>query len=248
MERRSIHPKLLGLIWVLVALAIGGLFSAGLPFFVRLIPWSVEQRIAASVPILESFSACGQRPGSRGSLALQEVISRLAPKPDFPLSVTVVRGREVNAFAFLGGQIFVYEELLTQAGSPDELAGVLAHEMEHVSRRHILQGALVKLITAWGLNAETARMILDLHFSRAQEAEADELGLKRLQAAEIDTAGFGRFFDRLAAMGTVPELLSDHPSSAGRAELARRLRTAHPRPLLSATQWKDLRNICQEIP
>ena len=145
----------------------------------------------------------------------------------FPSQWTLFRGSAINAFAGLGGHIYVYDGLLRQADSPDELAGVIAHEIEHVHHRHILQGVLVRLLTTeamrWiffdgkQMGPEIARLLLNMSFSRGQEFEADDAGLQRLRQARVDVAGLGRFFERMKNyVRHVPSFLSDPSVQAQR--------------------------------
>lgn len=151
----------------------------------------------------------------------------------------VAEGDELNAFAAPGGVVVVYAGLLRTAETPEELAGVLAHEIAHAELRHGLR-ALVKNLgvralaaavlgdIGGGLLADAAAQLGQLKFSRDAEREADVEGLRRLLRAEVDPQGMVRFFARLATKPTdsPPALLSTHPDSEERrqslaAEIAR---------------------------
>lgn len=158
----------------------------------------------------------------------------LAALPDrrFEFRFRVVRSPEVNAFALPGGNVVVNSALLEAAESGDEVAAVLAHEIHHVTRRHgtarMLRelGASALLTLAFGGTevAVPARLAHDLAsnaYDRAQEAEADRLGLELLARAGLDPRGMARFFERLArSAASPPELLSTHPDPGGRAAAA----------------------------
>jgi predicted Zn-dependent protease len=180
------------------------------------------------------------------------------PAP-YELRFHVVRDPTVNAFAFPGGVIVVNTGLLTAAATPDEVAGVLAHELAHVLRRHSLEAALdqVGLLVALGLlvdsgasflELQTALSLLDLKFSRDHERDADTVGLALLHAAGLDPAAMGTFFERLARESeALPEaltLLTTHPASQERAEAlaerAAKLPAAERRPLVTPERWAEL--------
>jgi Zn-dependent protease with chaperone function len=165
----------------------------------------------------------------------------------------------VNAFTLPGGGVVVTRGLLSEAKTPDELAGVLAHELEHVTRRHVMiQVVRSSLLTAvWqvtlgdysGLfvvDPKTAMDIANLRFSREAEREADAGARDRLDVAAISRAGFRQFFDRMKAKtDAVPAWLSNHPTSADRAgavgeDVGAVVRT----PALSAADWATLRAGC----
>ncbi len=239
-----------GLAWLAAASGFAAFFAVGLPGLAARVPWSVERRLGA---VLNARRRACEEP--RGEAALAAVVARLYPRMPgdeaLPVSVAVVPGREVNAFAALGGSVYVYDGLVQQARSPEELAGVLAHELEHVRRRHVVQALASKLLTTGLLRllvsprAAYGGALLELSFSREQERQADEGALLRLRAARVDTAGFAAFFERAERQSSVPALLSDHPASASRAELARRYAGGPSDPLLSEEQWRALKAVCR---
>ena len=148
------------------------------------------------------------------SLGLQ--LARTTSRADLPWQFFVVNTPVVNAFALPGGIIYVNRGLIERAGRMDELAGVLAHEVEHVVRRHSVQqmervqGANVGVTLACVLtnvcgNAAAATAInvggtaMLARFSRAQENEADEGGFQMMIRAGVNPTGMLTFFQQLAA-------------------------------------------------
>ncbi|HET8761010.1 MAG TPA: M48 family metallopeptidase [Nitrospiria bacterium] len=172
---------------------------------------------------------------------------------------------EINAFAAPGGPIVILRGLLRKTASPEELAGVLAHEAQHVIKRHSTQallqqastGLLIAALTgdvsgaaAFGLNA--AANLGALHYSRSHETEADEEGMRLILAAGIDPAGMIAFYQLLAREG--PELpgalsyLSTHPATDERVARLREIaeHAAPPRTTLgSRDNWEILRERCR---
>jgi predicted Zn-dependent protease len=144
-----------------------------------------------------------------------------------PVKVTVLRSKEINAFAMPGGFLFIDTGLLEKADSETELAGVIAHELAHVSARHgskmmkratlanlFLQSAQIAAIIATGGIASIGMyyamqggffglgMVLDLSLlgvNRRFEAEADQLGAQYAWRAGYDPRGFITFFDKMAS-------------------------------------------------
>lgn len=193
---------------------------------------------------------------------LDETARRLlegAPGHPYRFELHVIRDPAVNAAAFPGGQVIVNTGLIAEAATPDEVAGVLAHELAHVLRRHTLRATLDKigLVTAVMLvfdsgsalfELEAALRLADLKFSRDHEREADKVGLELMHAAGLDTGAMSSFFARLAAKGDLPgslAFLSTHPGSAERAaELAKQAAALEPRPhrpLCDAATWAELK-------
>nr|AOR51157.1 peptidase [uncultured bacterium pAY4-1] len=141
----------------------------------------------------------------------------------------VANKKEINAFAAPGGIVVVNAGLLYAITSPEELAGVLAHEIAHAELRHSLKGIAKSLglrtLASLALGdyggtalAEGMKHLAELGFSREAEREADQEGLRRLVAARIDPQGMVRFFELLEKERqlTPPPFLSTHPSNAER--------------------------------
>jgi predicted Zn-dependent protease len=168
-------------------------------------------------------------------VAVQEITKRLTDQiPDSPyrFDVTVLRSDTVNAFALPGGYVVVFTGLLKKAESPEEVAGVLGHELNHVLLRHGLERiiktvGLVAVVTIFvgdqeglvGLAKRLGVELVTLKFGREQETEADLGGLRLLHRAKISSEGMIRFFERLSESDKLQvEMLSTHPMSTARAE------------------------------
>ena len=258
MARRFSGKKFKGAIWLLAALLAGGAAALGIPFVAAQIPWSVEQRLASWQNGLPEIQPCDVNRNKEAAALLDKVVRRVYPvyptDREFPVKITIIRGKTVNAFAFLGGTIYVYEGLIKQTESAEELAGILAHEIEHVKRRHIMQGVFVRLLTfeaikfiftgQGSMDPKLAGMLLNMRFSREQELQADEGGLKRLHDARIDISGFQHFFERAEDMPLLPTILSDHPANESRATLITKYRNGATLPIISHAEWAVVKRIC----
>ena len=143
----------------------------------------------------------------------------------------VVHEDQPNAFAIPGGYIFIFDGLLTQIRSEDEIAGVLAHEIGHVERNHFFKDtkkiaaldiATIAAILLGGGNiaaatiAGAANIDVRLQFSRENEAEADTYALRYLKQAGYSSKVLLDFFDSLIRYERfnpqlVPAYVSTHP-------------------------------------
>jgi predicted Zn-dependent protease len=199
--------------------------------------------------------------------AIQEIVAVLASTvttSPYTFHVVVLDTPSINALAAPGGYVVVFRGLLERTETAEELAGVLAHEFQHVLRRHATRALLRHASTGILLAAlsgdasgamtyglEGARVLAELRYSRQDEEEADREGYRMLTAAGVDPAGMIRFFETLQkAPGGAPALpsyLSTHPSTEGRIERLHSL-GAPPRPaagrLLPGLDWRDVRAIC----
>jgi predicted Zn-dependent protease len=172
----------------------------------------------------------------------------------------VVQHPALNAFAVPGGYIFVFSGLLARAGTDDELAGVLAHEIGHVAGHHIVRqqtqgqawsyaallGALLSAVNpVLGAGAIAAAQTAQLRFSREFEQEADYFGLRYASEAGFDPHALGAFFKQLLAEqrlnpSGVPPYMLTHPLTENRVAnvetmiTAEKLRTPPGRPAASA--------------
>jgi predicted Zn-dependent protease len=162
-----------------------------------------------------------------------------------PFTIKVIDSDEVNAFALPGGFFYVNSGLILRAHEESELAGVMAHEISHVTARHgtknatrgqILQFATIPLLllgpaglAGYGLyeGLNVALPLTYLKFSRDAEREADFLGLQYMYKAGYDPNAYITFFERIQAdekrrPGTIPKLFSTHPPTPERIEHAQK--------------------------
>jgi predicted Zn-dependent protease len=256
-EQHDIADKRKGLIWVVVAIGLGLFAALSFSGLVREIPWSWEKRLSDRLSGLPGNHTCAVHQKS-GEILLK-IVKRLFPieaeDSRVSIDVQVARDEDVNAYATLGGHIFVNEGLLTETQSPEEFAGVLAHEIEHVTHRHILESVVIRLATIQGISlvlsgngvasqAGLADLFLRMSFSRVEEEEADEGALKRLNAAHVSNEGFKDFFERMQKSTSTPSFLSDHPSNLKRMKRIEGFKNGTTAPALDPDEWKSLKGIC----
>ncbi len=159
----------------------------------------------------------------------------------------------INAFALPAGTIVVHRGLIENAQSAEEVAGVIAHEIEHVEQRHSLR-AMVQALgfhAVWlaitgdlgaGMAGEGVKHLAGLHFSREQEIAADAGGHARLVAAGIDPHGMVSFFETLAKQQmTIPDWLSSHPASIERSARLHAQVEKVPAPLPLEYDWSEVK-------
>ena len=175
--------------------------------------------------------------------------------------ITIVDAPFPNAFALPDDSIVVTDDLIALAEHPDELTGVLAHEIAHIERNHVMKNIIRQVgagvffdVVFGGAGAGQAIAIASvnlagLRYSRADEEDADARGLDYLEAAGIDSAGIARLFDRFEALnaeqsGELPTLLSSHPATTARAEAARARSRSGLQPSLTDAEWRTVRQAC----
>ena len=238
---------------VLLALSAAVLVAAiqGFGLLARAIPYSWEQKLGDAISGDFGDRACRAR---AGQAALDGLSRRLSPSSR-PMRVAVVNIPVVNAVALPGGRILIFRGLIDEARSPDEVAGVLAHEIGHVEHRHVLVALLRRfgiglLIGSGGTAADYGQALIDSRYSRAAEAQADDYSIDHMRAAGISTAATAKLFERLgreeAGTPAVFAYLASHPPSAERRKRfdAAARGVAATRPALDAAQWAAVRAIC----
>lgn len=151
----------------------------------------------------------------------------------------VIKSNEINAFATLGGHIFIYTELIQVTESPEELAAVLAHEMGHVEKRHVVD----RMVTEVGLTilfsaisgsdpmviSELLNLTISNVFSRSQEKEADQFALQLMENCTINPVSLAHSFRKLkehSSSSMIPEVLSTHPNINARIQASLRYKVA----------------------
>lgn len=196
-------------------------------------------------------------------VVLDRILEAAQPNQQYDFRLTVLRDTTINAFAAPGGFLAVNHGLLAATKTPEEFAGVLAHEVAHVTRRHTTRTLLRDIpmrfaITAvsGGSGMETAAMVAGsvgmLRYRRNFEADADREGLRLLHAAEIDPAGVVSFMRTLEeeheSEPRFANYLSSHPRTIDRIaqlEALNRVGRYETRALLDSVTWAAVREGCR---
>jgi predicted Zn-dependent protease len=179
-------------------------------------------------------------------------------RPDKPFTFVVLNQPIVNAFAAPGGVVSLYTGLILAADDQNEVAGVLAHEIAHITQLHLYRAfenqkamtipialAMLGLVLAGGgsgeaiqgalLGGQAAAEQARIFYTRQNEYEADRIGISTLSRAGYDPAGMGEFFEKMGritrAMGEgPPEYLRTHPVSVSRIAEADNRAATMPKP------------------
>ena len=196
-----------------------------------------------------------------GRTALDKLVARLsdASGSKTQFRVRVVDWGLLNAFAVPGEQIVLTRAIITQAKSPEEVAGVLSHEMGHGLELHPetsivriigLTAALELMTGGGGTLANVGLGLTQLSYTRANERQADARGLALLEKAEISSSGLIDFFNRIGEIEGKKSAAGEwnifrtHPQSEERAKSASARPAWRTTPAMSAQDWLALRGIC----
>lgn len=163
---------------------------------------------------------------------LDSITTRLVgalEKPSYSYTFLLVKENQVNALTLPGGYIVVFEGLMMEADRPEQIAAVMAHELGHAEKKHVLSRTLAEggislaLTVLLGQDArlgyEVSRQLISSYFSREQEAEADAWGFDLLTRSGIHPKAHADFFRKIKASEgetEMPTWLSTHPDHESR--------------------------------
>ncbi|MET0625264.1 MAG: M48 family metallopeptidase [Pyrinomonadaceae bacterium] len=184
-----------------------------------------------------------------------------------PFTIKVIDSDEVNAFALPGGFFYVNKGLILAADNEAEVAGVMAHEIAHVTARHAMENQAKGMLAEIGLlagsiflgglggmliqqGAQFGALLGFMKFNRNAESEADMLGVQYMWAAGYDPNAMSTMFEKLAAKnkkkpGTFSKLFESHPQSVDRLEATRQLVARFPDKeeyVLSTSEFQRVKN------
>ena len=277
--KRFHNPALRGLRLRLTIYAAAGIIAAGIFFYVWGIPL-LAKAITPHVPV-EWEEGMGQSALSflapekdrctdkELQQTIDEIVARLsaADPGSYSFNVFVVKSPIFNAVALPGGNIVVFGGLLEATQSPEALAAVLAHEMQHIKKRHVTKRILEDFSTGLIISAvsgdvtgsmlygvKIAQNLAILSYSRQDEEEADAGGMKMLLAANIDPQAMISFFEIMKDKNSkfiMPQYLSTHPDTDERIShlktiIARAKTSGQAYTKLAAgSNWNQLKKGCK---
>jgi predicted Zn-dependent protease len=252
---------------LLVVAALGyAVLSMLPPLVAHVMPEEWRQRLGRQTEqsFVGKYSVCKSPEGLRAVAVLGNRLyaGNADNAPDF--TVAIYDLPVINAFTLPGGRILLSGKLIAAAKTPEEVAGVLAHELGHVHNRHPetaivrLTGLQVLLSLATGSDgggmiSNFAGLAAFLRYTRAAEFDADDYALDLLKRAKIDPMGLKRFFQsirkleeaRRIAIGPLGGILATHPATEERIARIEPLADGPPRPVMRNGDWLALKGICK---
>lgn len=252
------------LILLIGAVAMSWVAPVVADYAALVMPRSVEERLGRAVVNLWVPAAARCTHEEREAL-LNRIAERLtgAAESEYEFRILYSSHPISNAFAAPGGYIVVFQGLLHDTETPEELAAVLAHEITHVTQRHSTRAlarhvsarTLLNLMSMDSAGTPTAmRGVVDLSslaYQRADEDKADLGAVALLARARIQPNALSSFFRRLQSGtsldGGAISYFSSHPAlyeRADRVDAAAREYEVEPEPLLTEEEWKLVRYSC----
>lgn len=229
-----------------------------------LIPEQLEDGLGEYVEksLFSDYPVCSSPDGNKALQKLSTTLSKAA-KLDHPVEVKIVKAPMINAVALPGNRIIIFNHLVNSLNSPEQLAGVVAHEMGHVKLDHALQGivqqlgirAVLSLVFADAgdsdIIGDASGALLNSSYSRKMERAADKSAIGTLRAAGLPLKPFSEFFAILEKEGDgigMLQYISTHPSNKERREAVEaeaKEDTAQKANILQKEEWNALQEICR---
>jgi Zn-dependent protease with chaperone function len=227
-----------------------------------LVPPAFETRLGdvaeKQVKLMFGDKVCDNAAGQAAFAKLVNAV-RNAAGLDPSVQSAVLSSAVPNAFALPGGKVFVFDALLAKAKNPDEVAGVIAHELGHLKHRDNMKGLiynggtsfLIGLlfgdITGSGALIFASRTLITASYSREAETAADTFSIAVMQQLGRPPKAMGELMLRVTGKegGKGLSIISTHPLTEDRlARMSKVDQTASGPPLLSDAEWQALKSIC----
>lgn len=264
-SRRGV-AKIVG--WsVAAAVSIVGVVLFGVPLaadrLAPLVPKPIERRIgdASEVQVKTIFgrNACEDPAGKAAFTKLVNRLRDAAGLDDDSMTAGVLPTSVPNAFALPGGKVYVLRGLLDKAENPDEIAGIIAHELGHLKHHDNMRGLIYNGGTSFligllfgdvtGSSAVifASRSVVEASYSREAETAADTFAIEIMHKLGRSPKPAAELMFRITGKegGGLTSILASHPLTEDRlARMTREDRPASGPPLLTAKEWQSLKLIC----
>ncbi len=219
----------------------------------------IEQALAPEA----GWAVCDPDPNSLANRAIARFAAQAVEGTGTPFApdIKIIRTSIPNAFALPGGHSFYFSALLDQTESPEEFAGVMAHELGHVVHRHgmeqlistsatgLLVGFVLGDMTGLSIAGAMGAALIDSRFSRDAEREADRFAADVAQRLSFRAAGLANLLERVAGddqFSAALALLSTHPLTTERRAYLETLAVdeASVRPIFTEAEWRAIKSMC----
>jgi Zn-dependent protease with chaperone function len=254
--------------WSLAAtVSIVAMIWLALPFaadrLAPLVPETLERRIGdaaeGQIKLVFHGTPCNN---PSGRAAFDKLMAEIGEASGIkgPIRAEVLGTKVPNAFALPGGKVYLFSGLLAKAENPDEIAGVLAHELGHVSHRDntrnliysggtsFLIGLLFGDVTGSGALIFASRSVVSASYTREAEQGADDFSIQVMHRLGRPTKPMGELIFRITGnqADSTLSLLANHPLTEDRLKhFSDEDRPASGPPLLTDKEWTALKAVCK---
>ncbi|MBX7514061.1 M48 family metallopeptidase [Qipengyuania sp. GH38] len=195
-----------------------------------------------------------------GDAAMAKLLDAVDPERE-QVRANVANIDMVNAVALPGGRVLLFDGLVQDAETPEELAGVLGHEVGHVRERHVMTALLrqfglsVLLAGADSGFGDTLFGVAQMGYSRDAEREADAYSRARMAESNVSPLGAAKFFERLGGdseegdTNGITGWIASHPAPGERARAYREAAKGKTfKPVLTQAEFEAIKSMCKQDP
>lgn len=252
--------------WIGILAVCSCLFWLSIPMMTKMIakriPYDVERKYAAKIPIEQQFTLC--KLDEEEKKALDEYAHFLYPKSkseeSMPIDFMVADNPMINAFTFPGGRIVLMKGIIKEAKTPQELLGIMSHEIGHVIARDsvsfVVRGTFLASFfgfltgdfsSSFAVSPQIFLSTAALTFDRDMEKMADGFAVERLKKMDVSTSGLRSFFSRRESENSLsgPELFMTHPDYKNRINSIIETYPKVDLPESLLHNWKIIKDICK---
>ena len=265
LPKQPVNYRLIGMIMsfiILVVVATFWLIPVAAPMIAKTIPTSWERRLSnmAFKQLVDDQQICQDE---RINQIMADMANKLTKDQTIPpVKISIVRSGTVNAFALPASHIVIHSQLIANAESPEELAGILAHEMGHVAHHHVMENVvrhlgitgLIDVATGGGGTMVYLTMALyNSSYSRDKEHEADVFAARLMTMQGYSLDGMVAFFERMNKTDSNPTIggvdldidslqwLSTHPADRERIAFFQQYpNAAQQSAIINSAEWEEL--------
>lgn len=243
------------------------LLPAFADFAANFVPVSWEEKLGKNYKeyFVTEYEVCEEKELTERIDQIKQKLVKTINKTDYKYNITILDSGFVNAFALPGGEVVIFKGLIEKSKRPEELAGVMAHEMQHIEQKHstkiLIKNTAFDLFLSTitgssdgvGTAINVAKTVGLLAYRRSEEASADTEGLKMLIDARIDPNGLTDFFHTMKKeYGNMPDIfkyISTHPDTEDRIDKLDTMIKGYsfkPEKLLPEVDWDKTRMLCSK--
>ncbi len=260
-------PLILRSMFFLLALPAAAVVVYGILFeSYRLVPVSFDKKLSKLIEG-KITSECKPYNDKKLNSVIERIRKRLSPKQSiYAYSIKVIKDDRINAFTLPDGKIFVFSGLINKSTSPEELAGVIAHEISHVENRHgirqlirllslsvflhLMIGAGFEELESAELISEITGLLIFMKYSREFEEQADVQGAALMMKSRMSCRGLMQLFNTMKREANVPAVAAffdSHPDIDNRIKFLKdhvSREKFKPQPLLFKNEhWTRIKKI-----
>jgi Zn-dependent protease with chaperone function len=252
--------------WVILFIGCIAIAWLSIPFLTKIIakqiPYGIEVSASSRLSLDKYFKICKVSKEERAALNsyAQYLYPKTAAESAMPVHFDVSSESMINALTFPGGKIILFKGLIDEVKNPEELLGIMSHELGHVVARDsvnlLVRGTLLASFfgimtgdfsSSFAVSPQVLLSTAALAFDREMEKNADAYSVARLNSLNISTSGYRSFFSRRLSEENFsqPEVFTTHPNYESRLSFIQETYPKGELPKEIKESWKIIKGVCR---